>query len=68
METQYLKVKEVANILDCSQLTVRRYLKDGRLEFLQPFKGAGIRIHIDALIDYLERNNKLVTRDKIYKL
>ena len=54
----YLNIKEVSNLLDCSESTVRRLVRRGKLPYMQMSKNSNIKILSQDVIDFIVENSK----------
>tara|TARA_B100001758_G_C17814991_1_gene306371 strand:+ start:179 stop:418 length:240 start_codon:yes stop_codon:yes gene_type:complete len=65
--TQYLTIKEVAELLRVSDQTVRNYIKNGSLMAIKfgSSHRAPVRIHIDALNDFI--GVSIAESENVYK-
>lgn len=63
-ETKFYTTKEVAEILNLTEYTVRKKIRNGDLK-AEIFKGhSGYRISHEVLRDYISRNHNLITLEK----
>lgn len=53
--TRLLKIKEAASLLSCSERTIERWIKDGKLDCL--YLPCGKRITEDQLEDFIQKLN-----------
>lgn len=56
LDQPFYTISDIASLFTVSEQTVRRWIKDGKL---QSFKvGRGVRVTAEALRKYLEESNK----------
>lgn len=52
-DKEYYKIEEFAKIMDVHPNTIKNYIKKGKIQAEQKFKGGAVRIHYTELPSFL---------------